>query len=67
MASDKAEQLVIWVTIKNVYGNERIYPACEKAELFARLTESKTLTDRAIGRIKDLGYTVEVKLEQTTL
>lgn len=55
----------IVVEIKNVYGNELIYPACEKAIEFTRLTGTKTLSPYHIERIKALGYTVEV--QQKTL
>ena len=50
----------IKVTIKNVYGNQTIYPACESAKIFARLAGTKTLTMDAIQDIKKLGYTVHV-------
>ena len=52
--------MTIQVTIKNVYGNETIYPACEKSKLFARLAGHKTLTRADIETIKALGYTFEV-------
>lgn len=50
----------IQVFIKNVYGNETIYPACETAKKFSILLGTKTLTQTAVRRIKDLGYQVEV-------
>jgi len=49
------------VKIKNVYGNETVYPACEQSELFARLAGTTTLTQQAIRIIKNLGYTFEVE------
>ncbi len=52
--------MTITVRIKNVYGNETIYPVCEKAEIFARLAGTKTLSRCAIERIKALGYSVLV-------
>jgi phage replication-related protein YjqB (UPF0714/DUF867 family) len=52
--------MTIQVTIKNVYGNRLIYPACNKAKAFAHLTGKKTLSDYNISTIKRLGYTVEV-------
>lgn len=48
----------IVVTIKSVYGNELVYPVCEKAKLFAKLSGSKTLTHSALRDIKALGYAV---------
>lgn len=47
----------IFVTIKKIYGNDVIYPACERAELLAQLAGTKTFTEAAIKTIKALGYT----------
>lgn len=55
----------ITVLIKNVYGNETIYPACETAKKFAALTGKKTFSMNDINLIKTLGYSVVV--EQKTL
>lgn len=55
----------ITVLIKNVYGNETIYPACETAKKFATLTGKKTFSMNDINLIKTLGYSVVV--EQKTL
>lgn len=52
--------MVIQVKIKNVYGNEKIYPVCKKAEIFASLVGQTTLTPRDISYIKMLGYEVKV-------
>ena len=51
----------IYVEIKNVYGNDLIYPYCEKAKLFARITNSKTLNKLQINVIKELGYEIICK------
>jgi len=48
----------ITVKIKNVFGNERIYPVCPQAKLFAQISGHKTLTRDAIDLIKKMGYTV---------
>jgi len=48
------------VTVKNVFGNDLVYPYCEQSEIFAILTNSKTLTENAIKWIKTLGYNFEV-------
>ena len=57
----------IFVTVKSVYGNEMIYPACPVSKIFAELTETKTLSRYAIGKIKALGYTVTVSQPVTSL
>ena len=44
------------VTIKNVYGNELIYPVCEHAKLCAQLTGTKTLSQRSVDTLKQLGF-----------
>ena len=48
------------VSIKNVYGVERIYPHCEQSEVFDILTNSRTLSENSIKWIKTLGYEFEV-------
>ena len=49
---------------KNVYGVERVYPVCNKAKLFARISGNKTLLDVDIKLIKELGYTLTTKREE---
>ena len=50
----------IYVTIKQVYGNDLIYPACDMAAQFARLTKTKTLTTDNFKAIRLLGDNIEV-------
>ena len=56
----------ITVEVKNVYGIETVYPACDKAKLFARLAGTKTLTRHALRDIAALGYQIEVKQKEVT-
>ncbi len=49
----------IKVQLRNVYGNELIYPMCEDSERFTYLTRTKTLHRDDISMIKALGFTVE--------
>jgi len=49
---------------KNVYGNERIYPVCNKAILFSCIAASKTLCPITIANIKKLGYKFEIQKEE---
>jgi hypothetical protein len=51
----------IQVTVRDIYGLQTIYPACDIAKLFARLAGTKTLTRHALETIRALGYTVEIK------
>ena len=50
----------IIVQIKNVYGEEKIYPVCDKAQAFAAIAGTRTLTLQTIKQVKKLGYRVEV-------
>jgi len=50
----------ITVSIKNVYGNEMIYPVCDRSKLFVDLIGKKTFSKRDIELIKKLGYTISV-------
>ena len=51
----------IKVEFKTIYGNDKIYPVCEKADVFCKLIGQKTLTERDIKIIKELGYEVQVQ------
>ena len=51
----------IKVRIKSNYGKDLVYPVCESALAFARLTDTKTFTSYAIENIKALGYEIEVQ------
>ena len=49
---------------KNVYGVERVYPVCNKAKLFARISGNKTLLPEVIELVKKLGYNLTTKGEK---
>ena len=49
---------------KNVYGEERVYPVCNKAKLFARISGNKTLLPEDIELIKKLGYNLTTESEK---
>jgi len=51
----------ITIRIDKNYGIETAYPACERAQLFARLAGTKTLTRHALRDIAALGYEIEVQ------
>lgn len=57
----------IKVKIKNVYGNETVYPECDKAKTFAKIAGQKTLTAATVAGIKQLGYAILVVSELTKL
>jgi len=51
----------IFVDVRDVYGRETIYPACETSELLAQLAGTRTLTRAALRTIQALGYGVAVR------
>ena len=51
----------IIVQIRNVYGNELIYPVCATAQLLAKLAGRKTLGTVDIKTIEELGYVIRVQ------
>jgi hypothetical protein len=50
---------VIEVEVKDVYGVTKYYPICEKAQLFADIAGTKTLTVQVIKKIEALGYSIK--------
>lgn len=53
-----SDEYQIKVYIREVYGNTLVYPACNKAKLFAKIAGTKTLLPNALASIEALGYTV---------
>lgn len=50
----------IQIEIRNVYGNETIYPANETATTFARIAGTKTLKPETLRLAKTLGFSITV-------
>ena len=46
----------LYVVTKTVYGNELVYPLCERSKVLAKLCGTKTLTEKHIRLIEKLGY-----------
>jgi hypothetical protein len=59
--------MTITVKIKSYYGQEYIYPVCEKAKLLSSLTGTKTFTRSHIDHIKRLGYRIDVQQDTRSL
>ncbi len=55
----------ITIQIKSNYGQEAIYPVCDDAVTFTRLTGKKTLSRGDLTFIRALGY--DVAVQQTAL
>jgi hypothetical protein len=54
----------IKVSIKNVYGIERIYPQCKISQSFSRLMRKRTFDREEIQEIKSMGYEIQVITEK---
>lgn len=50
-------QTELTVEIKNIYGNELIYPVCNTAKSLCSITGAKTFNSFTIGQLKSIGYT----------
>ena len=50
---------------KNIYGEDKYYPACKASEAFAAIAGTRTLTESTLRLVKSLGYDLE--LEQQTI
>lgn len=46
------------IEVRNVYGNETLYPANKAAETFARIAGTKTLKRETVSLAMTLGYTI---------
>lgn len=56
----KETEMTIQIQIKNVYGNETVYPVCAHAKFLASMAGTRTLTMDKLRLIKANGYTIEV-------
>ena len=50
----------IEIIIKNVYGNQLIYPNCDISKAFSNIAKTKTLSIQNLKTISKMGYDVEV-------
>jgi hypothetical protein len=50
---------VLLVKIQNVFGVQKIYPANDVAELFAKIAGTKTLSGANITYAAQLGYSIQ--------
>jgi len=61
---EEVEKREVVVQLKNVYGNDLIYPVCGNAKKFSALVGKKTFSRTEIAWIKDLGFEVRVEAQQ---
>ena len=53
-------EMKIQVTIKNVYGNQLVYPKCKTSKAFSDIAKTKTLSIEVLKTIAEIGYQIEV-------
>ena len=63
----EAKTMHALVTIKTIYGQDRVYPANDTAMALAALLGSKTFTREQIAKAKELGYTFEIQAPVVTI
>jgi len=51
----------ITISIRQVYGNETIYPACPHSAFLCALAKTKTITPEMLRLIRAQGYQIEVE------
>ena len=56
-----ADVRIVEVTIRNVYGADKVYPANDLARSLAELAGTTTLTPRALAIARDMGMEVRIK------
>lgn len=54
----------IIVRLDKNYGSWVVYPVCQQALLFAAIAGTKTLKEKTLDQIMQLGYEVEVAQDQ---
>ena len=55
----------ITVRVKDVYGQRRIYPACDTSKLLLSMSPTRlTFDEHQIDAIKKLGYTIITEAER---
>ena len=57
----------ITVKIRNHYGVDHVYPVCPKAQDFAEIAGTKTLTPYVLKLIKSLGFEIEAQSDAHSL
>lgn len=57
----------VLIEVKSVYGKENIYPANDKAKLFASIAGTKTLSRSDLKAIAALGFSVELKAQEFSI
>lgn len=64
---ENSMNLEIVVKAKDVYGQMKFYPECEKAKTFASIAGTTTLTEATLRKVMQLGYEVKVERQEIQL
>lgn len=57
----------VTLNVRNVYGNELIYPHNDTAKLLLKLTGKRTFSKQDISNIYKLGYSIEFVAQEVVL
>ena len=52
------------VSVRNVYGNDMVYPVNETAKLFAKIAGTKTLRGETLMYAEALGFDIEQVIDE---
>lgn len=56
--------MILYVKIKNVFGNELMYPDCPNSKLICDLAGTKTITDELKRKLMAGGYRLALKPQE---
>jgi hypothetical protein len=56
--------MILYVKIKNVYGNELMYPDCPNSKLICDLAGTKTITPALKSKLLSGGYKLALKPQE---
>ena len=48
----------IEIEVRNIYGESKVYPVCDKAKTFASIAGTTTLTHGTLCLVERLGYVI---------
>lgn len=66
MAKAQTQALMqITIRIDKNYGIETAYPMCKKAEIFARIAGTKSITHGTLALVVSLGYEIIIAQEKS--
>tara|TARA_R110002126_G_scaffold91059_1_gene216882 strand:+ start:308 stop:535 length:228 start_codon:yes stop_codon:yes gene_type:complete len=61
---DKSMEKELFVTKKNVWGNDKLYPDCETSKFFTQIHGTKIVTEQLEAILRASGYTFSTRGQQ---